>query len=67
MKLPLAFDIADVMTRAARSDWEFDPDIKAARLRRRHPEAHVSHAEIVEILVSEKAAMILESVPRQDE
>lgn len=65
MKLGLAVDIAEMMTRAALPDW--DPYAKAAHLQKRHPEAHISHDEIVEVLVSEKAAMLLERVPRRPE
>lgn len=65
MKLGLAVDIADTVTRAARLDRELDVDANAAHLQSRHPETSASHDEIVETLVSEKAAMILERVPRQ--
>lgn len=65
MKLRLAVDFADIVMRAAHSNREIDPDAKAAHLQRRHPEADVSHDEIVEVLVAEKTAMILERVPRQ--
>jgi hypothetical protein len=65
MKLGLAVDIADILTRAARAGHEFDPHAKAIFLQDRHPEAHVTRDEIVQVLVSEKAAMILERVPRR--
>ncbi|GLQ57269.1 hypothetical protein [Devosia nitrariae] len=53
MKLLLAVDIADRVNRAAEAAETIDFDAEADALIARHPEAHISHNEVVAVLIEE--------------
>jgi hypothetical protein len=55
--LPLALEIADIIAAAKQRQRPLDIEAKAERLRRDHPEAQASRADIAETLREESAAM----------
>lgn len=57
MKLLLAIDIADRVSRAAETGESIDFDAEADDFIARHPEAHISHDEVVEVLIEEIEAV----------
>lgn len=66
MKLLLAIDIADRVSRAAEADAPIDFDAEADDLIARHPEATTSHDEVVAVLIEEIEACSADD-PAEDE